>query len=189
MKQRLVGAIVLGCLAIIFLPILLDGEGVSSPDMNIVIPNAPEFLEPMEIEPQRPVVLSDTDEILITTEEPSATEGSVEVVDAVAVSGNEDSQVASEELPTLGSEGLPQAWSVRLGLFSEEANASALIGELLSQGYRAYSESMPTTQGDLTAVFVGPVIVRSEAETLRAELSNAFNIEALVVDFGVNQDN
>ena len=49
MKQRLVGAIVLGCLAIIFLPILLDGEGVSPPEMNIAIPTAPAFPEPLEV--------------------------------------------------------------------------------------------------------------------------------------------
>lgn len=184
MKQRLVGAIVLGCLAIIFLPILLDGEGVSPPEMNIVIPPAPAFPEPMEVEPQRPVVLSDTSEILLETEE------SVEIVDAVAVSNTDtiENNEQAEELPTLDAEGLPQAWSVRLGLFGESANAQALVSELLSQGYRAYTESASTSQGELTAVLVGPILTHADAESLRAELSSRFNVDALIVDFSIGEN-
>jgi DedD protein len=189
MKQRLIGAIVLGCLAIIFLPILLDGEGVSPPEMNIVIPNAPTFPEPLEIEPQRPVVLSDTDGIFIEPQVPSVADEAVEVVDAIAVNTSREDQVNIEELPMLDSEGLPQAWSVRLGLFGDGANAEALITDLLSQNYRAYTDSMPTSQGDLIAVFVGPVVTRNEAESLRVELSNSFNVDALIVDFGINEEN
>jgi DedD protein len=181
MKQRLVGAIVLGCLAIIFLPILLDGEGLSPPEMNIVIPAAPTFPEPLELEPERPVILSDTPEILIETEEV------VEVVDAIPVDSNDGSEVnnQTEELPALDSEGLPQAWSIRLGLFGESANADALVTELLRQGYRAYTDLMPTSQGELTAVLVGPVLTHSDAENLRTELSNSFNVDALIVDFAI----
>jgi DedD protein len=183
MKQRLVGSIVLGCLAIIFLPILLDGEGVSPPEMNIIIPSTPEFPDPLEVEPQRPTVLSDTAEILI---ESSAT---VEVVDAIAVNSSDVNQASNAELPMLNSEGLPQAWSIRLGLFSDTANAATLISELLSLNYRAYSDLMVTSQGELTAVLVGPVLTRSEAESLRIELSNRFELEALIVDFSIDEAN
>jgi DedD protein len=180
MKQRLVGAIVLGCLAIIFLPILLDGEGVSTPEMNIVIPAAPAFPEPLEVEPQRPVVLSDTPDILIETEEP------VEVVDAIPVNDTEARN--QQELPGLDAEGLPEAWSIRLGLFGETANADTLVNELLRQGYRAYTNLMSTSQGNLTAVLVGPVMTYTDAESLRTELSNNFNVDALIVDFSINGD-
>ncbi len=59
MKQRLVGTIVIGCLAIIFIPILLDGEGVSPPAMTTEIPDPPPLpVEPI-IEQQRPQITSD----------------------------------------------------------------------------------------------------------------------------------
>jgi len=179
MKQRLIGAIVLGCLAIIFLPILLDGEGVSPPEMNIIIPAPPTFPEPLELEPQRPAVLSDSEAIRIPSE--------AAVVDAVAVSNAE--QEPAEEFPELDLEGLPQAWSVRLGLFGESVNAETLIAELLSEGYRAYSDLLSTSQGALTAVFVGPVLTRAEAEALRNELSTSFNLDALIVDFNIDDGN
>ena len=184
MKQRLVGAVVLGCLAIIFLPILLDGEGVTPLEMNIVIPAAPAFPEPLEVEPQRPTVLSDTAQILIESNESAVIEREVEIVDAIAVDS-----ATNQELPVLDTEGLPQAWSIRLGLFGDGANAEALVTNLLTQDYRAYSDSMPTSQGELTAVFVGPVLTRNEAESLRDELSDNFNVDALIVDFGINEAN
>ena len=84
---------------------------------------------------------------------------------------------------------MPQAWSVRLGLFGDSANAEALITELLAQGYRAYSDLISTTQGELTAVLVGPVVTRAEAESLRNELSTSFNLDALIVDFNIDDAN
>lgn len=185
MKQRLVGAIVLGCLAIIFLPILLDGEGVSLPEMNIVIPNTPSFPEPLALEPERPVILSDTDNLRIDTE----SESGVIVVDAIPVDVSEIEQNVSQQFPELDGNGLPQAWSVRMGLFGDRANAETLIAQLLGQGYRAYSDLLSTSQGELTAVLVGPVVTRAEAETLRNELSRAFNLDALIVDFNINDAN
>lgn len=182
MKQRLVGAIVLGCLAIIFLPILLDGEGVSPPEMNIVIPAAPAFPEPLELEPERPVIHSDTDTLSINNE------SGVPVVEAIPVDSG-DAATDSESFPGLDIEGLPEAWSVRLGLFGESANAEALVADLLGQGYRAYSDSLSTSQGELTAVLVGPVITRDEAESLRNELSNSFNLDALIVEFSIDDSN
>lgn len=186
MKQRLVGAIVLGCLAIIFLPILLDGEGVSSLEMNIVIPAAPPFPEPLKLEPQRPVVLSDSDAINIEAEQDKE---AVLVVDAIAVDISDVNQELVDELPALNSVGLPQAWSIRLGLFGDSANAETLITELLSQDYRAYSDLLTTSQGELTAVLVGPVLTRTEAEALRSELSASFNLDALIVDFSIDDAN
>lgn len=171
----------LGCLAVIFLPILLDGEGVSRSQLSIVIPAPPTFPLPLEIEAQRPIVLSDTDQILIELE------GDVEIIDSFVGSDNDFEQANNQELPILDSEGLPQSWSIRLGLFGEAANAETLITDLLSQDYRAYSDFMPTSQGDLTAVLVGPVLTREEAESLRIELSNSFDVDALIVGFGINE--
>jgi DedD protein len=176
MKQRLVGAIVLGCLAIIFLPILLDGEGVSPPEMNTRIPESPAFPEPLEIEPERPLIISDTldeieaEEVTLIEESPPQ---AAPVVDAVPA------------VPTLDAQGLPQAWSVRLGIFADSGNAQNLVNRLLSQNYRAYSENISRPQGNMSAVFVGPVLTRTEAESLREELAAGFNLDGIIVDFEI----
>ena len=183
MKQRLVGAIVMGCLAIIFLPIMLDGEGVSPPEMNTAIPEAPPFPEPMEIEPLRPAIISDT---LPDTDGLDTLAGTAEPEE----SGTEQQRApvvdATSALPVLDASGLPQAWSVRLGLFADAENAQNLVNRLLSQEYRAYSEQVTREQGVLSAVFVGPVVTRSEADALRSELAENFELEGIIVDFGID---
>lgn len=190
MKQRLIGAIVLGCLAIIFLPILLDGEGVSTPALNTNIPLAPTFPTPLVVEPQRPNILSDNEEIRVADSVDSSETSGNPATDIQTTSMPESIQNTTasnaEDRPALNSEGLPQAWSIRLGLFGDNANAASLVAQLLERDYRAYSNPVSTSRGELTAVFVGPVLTRTDAEALRAELSSSFNLEALIVDFSID---
>src|SRR5690349_15559095 len=60
MKQRLVGTLVLGSLALILIPLLLDGEGVERPPLSGSIPPAPVFDTTPLPEPTRPEILADT---------------------------------------------------------------------------------------------------------------------------------
>lgn len=61
LKQRLVGTLVLGCLAIIFIPLLLDGDGL--PPVVVIentIPPAPDLAYADLPEPERPVIEADS---------------------------------------------------------------------------------------------------------------------------------
>ena len=70
MKQRLVGTVVIGCLAIIFIPALLDGEGVSPPEMTSSMPAPPAMPEVPVIQQERPEITADT----LSASEPDADE-------------------------------------------------------------------------------------------------------------------
>jgi DedD protein len=186
MKQRLVGAIVLGCLAIIFIPILLDGEGVSPTQITLDIPSTPVTPAIPQIEPVRPIVLSDTDELdldlpLETTEtvqplEEPRLERPAEIV-----------EVSREERPSLGVQGLPESWSVRLASFGDKDNAEGLLSRLLDDSYSGYSRQIDSSQGQLTAIFVGPVLSQTEASRLQSELEEKFNLSGIVVQFTIEE--
>ncbi|HTR00369.1 MAG TPA: SPOR domain-containing protein [Candidatus Acidoferrum sp.] len=60
MRQRLVGILVLGCLAIILVPWLLDGEGIKSPPLSTKIPAVPKFDTAPVAEPTHPAIVADT---------------------------------------------------------------------------------------------------------------------------------
>ncbi len=60
MKQRLVGTLVLGCLALILIPLLLDGAGIQPPPLSATIPPVPELDNTPIGEPVRPVIVADT---------------------------------------------------------------------------------------------------------------------------------
>ena len=179
MKQRLVGTVVIGCLAIIFIPILLDGEGVSPPEMMATIPDAPPLpVEPV-IEQERPQVTSDT-LVEPVREEIAAVNDSADDADA-------DTAPPPPEQPRLNNAGIPATWTVRLGSFGEMANAEALVSRLREGGHRAFTRPLQTSRGPLTGVYVGPVMTESDAGGLQQELARVFELEGVVVQFGIEE--
>ena len=172
MKQRLVGVIVLGCLAIIFIPILLDGEGVPTPQIITDIPPAPALPTVPDIKPQRPEVTADSEAIRL----PETPDQSNEAQTAPQTG----------ERPSLNAEGIPEAWSVRLASFADEANARNLLNRLLDAGYKGYSRPLASSQGSLTGVFVGPVLTRSDAGKLQKELEEKYKLPGLIVEFSID---
>jgi DedD protein len=95
--------------------------------------------------------------------------------------------VAQPVAPALDARGLPEAWSVRLGSFSNASNASNLVSNLQQAGHRAYSRQINSSQGVLTAVFVGPLVDRAAAQTLMESLRVDFQLNGLIVRYEIEE--
>jgi DedD protein len=93
----------------------------------------------------------------------------------------------AQPAPALDSRGLPEAWSVRLGSFSNTSNANNLVARLQQAGHRAYSRQVNTSQGVLTAVFVGPLVDRASAQTLMESLRQDFQLNGLIVRYEIEE--
>ncbi len=180
MKQRLVGTIVIGSLAIIFIPILLDGEGVSTPALTTSIPEPPPMPVVPDIVPERPEITADTTS---TAPEPETIIADSSTEPEVA----ESAPPPAPERPQLTSAGVPATWAVRLGSFGEAANAEALVERLQSSGHKGFSRPLQTSRGPLTGVYVGPVLTETEAATLQQELARSFQLEGVVVQFSIEE--
>lgn len=183
MKQRLTGTLVVGCLALIFIPLLLDGEGVQPAPEPVPIPPAPELSEVVFEEPQRPVILADEQ----TSDPESVPDLPVQSPEETAGTEPEPTelaQAATDEPARLAS-GLPESWAVRLGVFGESANAEKLLKQLVDADYKAYTRHMDSNGAGRTGVFVGPVLSRVEANRLLGELSDAFQLNGMVVRFEI----
>lgn len=85
----------------------------------------------------------------------------------------------------LDVQGLPESWSVRLGSFSNAANASALVTRLQEAGHRAYTRRVESNQGQLTAVFVGPLVDRGAAQILLDRLRQDFQLSGMIVRYEI----
>jgi DedD protein len=180
MKQRLIGTVVVGCLAIIFIPVLLDGEGVSPPEMSGSIPDSPPMPVVPDIKPLRPEISSDTLSIAEKSVETSAP------TRQATNSGNASLPPAPER-PKLDTAGIPETWTVRLGSFGEKSNAEALVSRLREQKYKGFSRPINSSRGLLTGVYVGPVLTESEAGRLQQELAEEFELEGVVVQFTIDE--
>ena len=112
----------------------------------------------------------------------AATDTSNAVADPVAIALAE---VASRGNPPLDNQGLPRGWSVRLGVFADSANATALVERLKASEHRAYSRPTTSSNGPATAVYVGPQIDRASAEQLLEQLRTDFQLNGLIVPFEI----
>ena len=196
-QQRIVGSIVLLALALIILPIIFDGEGSYQPQLSSRIPEAPELLPMPRPIAERPVVLAEQPGFAAADDNPVELPATDSTATVVAVDGpeasdddankaapvEESSPDFSREVPQLAANGLPQAWSVRLGSFAEAANASELMQRLQDSGYKAYTREVASQQGTLTAVFVGPWLDRTRVDDYLQELQEQFRLTGMVVRY------
>lgn len=182
MRQRVVGTLVLVCLAIIVVPMLLDGEGVNAPELDVNVPPAP---TPRSSAEPRPLAPSGE---MPTPTLPPAPDPDPPTADASDTTPSEASDQEPEEDASadgLNDAELLEGWSVRLGTFGSAANAENLMRELRADGHRAYTRVLRRDSGTLTAVLVGPVMERDEAGRLRDELATDYELDGMVVEFEV----
>jgi DedD protein len=191
-KQRVVGTIVLLALALIFLPLIFDGDGSYQRPLSSRIPTPPEVQAMPTAVPQRVVIPAERAVIASTIED-----NNVVLTEPIPISSGNNTPTPdtagpvpanADEKPTsilIETTGLPAGWSVRLGTFSNTENARNLSQRLASRGYKVYSRQVDTTQGTLTAVFVGPQVERDRAEELKQTLEREFQLTGMIERFTV----
>ncbi|CAM3239292.1 MULTISPECIES: SPOR domain-containing protein [Pseudomonas] len=206
-KQRMVGALVLVALAVIFLPMLFSRQDEQR-QVTVEAPAAPQapVMPQVQVEPvvvPEPQALPEeepvpTDLEIAEQQAPSTPiQPSVPVVKptpAPVVAAKPVApapapkpvapQPAAPGKPEVGQSridpnGLPISWSVQLASLSNRESAEALQKTLRSQGYNAY---IRTADGK-NRVFVGPLIERAEADRLRDLLGRQQNLKGFVVRF------
>lgn len=203
LKQRIVGALVLIALAVIFLPMLFTREDESR---QVVVeapprPQAPAMpsveVQPTEVPELQPGEEDIAPEIVEEGSPAAAGQPSQPIGGLPATPPPAQTQAPSPSPPPsqpqppaappspppvekrLDANNLPQSWSVQLASLSNRARAEELQKTLRSQGYNAYIRSFD----GMNRVFVGPVIQRAEADRLRDQLSKQQKLNGFVVRF------
>ncbi|MFW9080082.1 SPOR domain-containing protein [Pseudomonas sp. P2757] len=206
-KQRMVGALVLVALAVIFLPMLFTRQDEQR-QVTVEAPTAPQApavaqiqMEPVAVTdprvlPQEPVP---SDEEVAEQTAPSMPIAPVTQAPAAPVAQAKSVAPAPVTKPVaapaqpiaaapakpdttqsrVDANGLSVSWSVQLASLSSRASAEALQKNLRSQGYNAYIRSADGKN----RVFVGPLIERAEADRLRDLLGRQQNLKGFVVRF------
>ncbi|AGN78356.1 SPOR domain-containing protein [Pseudomonas sp. GD03651] len=209
MKQRMVGALVLVALAVIFLPMLFTREDemrqvhVEAPQAP-AMPSLPEVkVEPVAVPepqaiaqaPEQPAVV--VDESTAPPATPSQpitpspqTQAQVQPAKPQAAAPKVESKPVATPAPAapvakpaapskIDVNGLPVSWSIQLASLSNRAGAEKLQQTLRSQGYNAYIRSA----GGMNRVYVGPLIERAEAERTRDAINRQNSLKGFVVRF------
>ncbi len=198
LKQRIVGALVLIALAVIFLPMLLKQEDparkvvVEAPPMP-AIPEQPQY-PVTEVAVPEPVLDDEWDGAVITEQSPSidsASTAPAAVVPAPAVAvvtqpvkpavTQPVSKKPEQPVIALGIDknNLPVSWSVQLASLTNKANAEALRDTYRNKQYNAYVRS----SDGVHRVLIGPLIREAEAQAMCKGLKTREKQECFVVRY------
>lgn len=186
-KHRLLGTAILVMAGIIFLPDLLDGEKQVVKDDFKVIPNRPEFQGVQQQQLLEPEVFSEA-EAEITAQ--PVDEQPLDAGDNGATEELPAQQYAQVTAPVAEKKAQPQTnaalsqagWVVRVGSFSKEQNANALVAKLRQAGFVTFTRNITSSDGvRLTSVLVGPELRKEKLEQQLPKLQQLTGIERLSV--------
>lgn len=198
LKQRIVGALVLIALAVIFLPMLLKQEDparkvvVEAPPMPVV-PEQPQY-PVAEVAVPEPAIDDEWDGAVIT-EQPLATGSApvqpvaVEPAPAAPVVTQPVKPVVTQPVskkpeqpviaPGIDKNNLPVSWSVQLANLTNKANAEALRDTYRKKQYNAYVRS----SDGVHRVLIGPLVKEADAQSMCKSLKAREKQECFVVRY------
>ncbi|MBT5097815.1 SPOR domain-containing protein [Gammaproteobacteria bacterium] len=172
LKYRIVGAIVLVSLAVIFVPIVLDGSGHESADgsghrqnirSDLNIPPEPEFID------EQPAVRAGWKQQMETSTQ------TVTDADDLAQGIHPEVSLAKGASDKLIS------WVVQVGAFGEREKALALKKQLADEKLDLFIEVAGEKQKRVYRVKVGPMISHEKAEQMQLRLVDKFKLTAAFV--------
>lgn len=175
-RRRLVGAIALVLLIVIFLPMFLAGEPKPlNQDIAINIPPLPteESAKPAPAPPPQ-LPLGPATESTPAAPAASLTEEAFpKAGGTVEPAPKPEAKVvpkATTKPAPVGKSTAGDAYLVQLGAFSNAANAKSLQKKLQDNKFKAHTELVQVPGGDRTRVRVGPYPSREAAEKARERL-------------------
>ncbi len=189
LKQRLVGAIVLVALGVIFVPMILEGPNRTLvPEMEALPePQDPMISAPLESFPAPDAIPVEPDTSIVPAEpKPAAvSEAPAEPAQPVTEPEPEPEPVVAEPEPEnkpVKSEPLG-SWVVQMGSFSSEQNALRLRDRLRNNGFVTQVEKARIDGKPRFRVRVGPFLERVDAEQSRKQIQNKLILKGRVLSY------
>lgn len=75
------------------------------------------------------------------------------------------------------------AWVIQVGSFKQKTAAMHLVNQLRENGYRAFIQQLPSSDGNSTQVFVGPENRQHLARALATQLQDDLKVKGIVISY------
>ena len=190
-KQRLVGFIVLGALAVIFWPIVFVSP---EPDEELMLPvfEMPERPDLVMSERREPV-LERVDRSRLPVIERAETPDDVIVDFAVAAPTGElitadyepSGQTSSRQRAEFDAQGLPVSWELQVATFSVKQRAEEVAQQLRNKGHKAYVSPVTIRSQQLHRVRIGPNLQRQRLIDIQPDIDAYFGVQSKIIKFEV----
>ncbi len=196
-KQRLIGAVVLVALAVIFLPGILGQKKTNDSVFESKIPPRAVQSNELKKESEKQVKITDkTDNTIVASADDKKTPD--KVADESAQNSHLDNSptaiadVSSSDSKVLETSNVKQnntpidtmmfeSWIIQLGSFSSTNNAKVLVDDLIGKSYKAFLRPVTLdNQKVMFRVFVGPFFDKPTAEQTAQKLAKEFSLNPIV---------
>ncbi|MFT7288850.1 MAG: DedD protein [Halieaceae bacterium] len=201
-KQRLLGALILIALAVVFWPIIFVTNGDVGSDVSVPVPPAP----PVDMTPlpepdnaglrrgQRAVAQGQqVPDVLLPdagTERVPGDEGSDRAEPAglapratvLPVPGLAEARETLAS-PAMDADGLPIAYSLQVATMSDRGGAEKLRDDLVAGGYKAYLKRLRRDDKVFFRVLVGPRYSSDELLPVKNTVDDTYRVESLIIRY------
>ena len=170
-RYRITGSLFLLAVAVIFLPMLFDGDGIP----RVVV-------EPVDID-YVPEAVQRFEEAAPASDFVERVAQLRQEVDEQGFHLETGTRIGEPVLSV--PDDATEAWAVQLASFAEQGNAVNLRDRLRADGFEAFVSTYKPPGGEvLNRVAIGPVLDLVRAERLQQELSERYDVEAGIMAFG-----
>jgi DedD protein len=194
LKQRLVGALILVALGIVFWPIIFvqPEDKTASHQQSIKTPRS--SITPIEVSSDGDLralpdlaAFGDSPDRGELTETDALAEATPSTVRSGAASQSGSNTAAAPanapEQLVMDSDGIPLAWTLQVVTVSSADKAEALRKQLLDMSQKAYIVIVRSNGKKLYRVCIGPKFERVELETLQASINAQFKVNSIVARY------
>lgn len=184
-RYRATGAVFLLALAVIFLPMILDGEGLPTveqpaleftPPESSPNPGAAELQVPIEPDAELAATVQELEETIDS--EGFDRESGTRLGEPVLAEPPGEPRLDEENRPT-------GTWAVQVASFAKRANADELRQRLRADGYEAFLSTEQRANGPMTRVAIGPFQSRADAVAVRDAVSGRYDVDARLMAFSL----
>lgn len=178
LKQRLVGAIVIIALGVVFWPVVFVDAERQAMDRTSQVPPMPTMKHSRIETPKR-----------LSTVEPATAATEIAFHDAPPATATSEASAAASSAPEpasgpgLDDTGIPIAWVLQVVSVSKREKADALTQELIDAGYKAYHRPLKRGQDTLYRIYVGPVFDRDQMLKTKQQVDSRLKVDAIIARY------
>ncbi|MEM1402442.1 MAG: SPOR domain-containing protein [Pseudomonadota bacterium] len=189
-KQRLVGALILVALAVVFWPIIFVPTAQETSDVIVEVPAAPPIDRAPLPEPDNAGLRLGSEaeaqsDLSADVEPPPEDEELEKLPDRNSVLPTPELEEARESLrePAMDADGLPIAFSLQVATMGDKARAERLRDELVAAGYKGYVKRFRRDEKTLYRVLVGPKYNRNDLVTIKGVVDDRWRVESMIIRY------
>ena len=189
-RRRLIGAATIGLLAVVFLPMIFDGESkrnsrgstLKKQEISVQVPPkegqpalpTPTAPAPAAVVTRSPAVVAETTKSAAAEVKSPATEPlPAKPPVAAVVAKGESLDPAAGKATVAAAETTKKGFAVQLGVFADTENAKQIIAKMKDAKLPVYSETIPIKSGSATRIRIGPFATQDKADSALVQIKLA----------------